>query len=626
MAKTANEVFRDFVRFTGDGLPTPPVGHPLPIGDPASGVHNPTKKDIREVIGNAESDRIRAEAASAAAVAAQIDVQGATMFAADRAALLANTATSISVGTIFATRAGDAFRVVSSGGHAITAGGVRLEVLPESGGYNARAFGAVGDGVTDDTDAIRAWASAGGGVLLPGRFRLLKSVTFPRPVALSGAGMGATVLDWPAEATSRGIVINAGTSALPTTVEGMSLFTGGEADGTALLIDYSGNIGAGSVVLPRTSSRVRIRDVQMKGASSVTNTGWLHHIDMVSVVGAHLQGCAVEGRGAGGTILSQTAYRFRGAGAPVECVIDGCWAYQVQNAVYSDEAEGLFVLGCNFVAVGRGVAFTSTGAEPQCQVSDTHINAYVKCVDLNECAQANIHDNLLYSRNDTTNEVIGVDLSASCLYCRVEGNTFVRTGTSTMIAVRDAGDRSVIGRNIIQGATVGIEILAAARLSVERPNHFINCATEVQNASATTARGSLIRDYTGSLDALANSAPRTANTATLAAGSSNLPPDTARVGSFVRTSVFDENAAHQEFDDFATGRQFYRLKKAGVWGSWLRVAALPASGPLDYSGAGSPEGVQAAVVGSTYRRTDGGAGTSFYVKETGAGNTGWVAK
>jgi hypothetical protein len=45
-----------------------------------------------------------------------------------------------------------------------------------------------------------------------------------------------------------------------------------------------------------------------------------------------------------------------------------------------------------------------------------------------------------------------------------------------------------------------------------------------------------------------------------------------------------------------------------------------------YHGLGSPEGVLAAGVGSIYSRTDGGAGTSFYVKESGTGNTGWVAK
>lgn len=43
-------------------------------------------------------------------------------------------------------------------------------------------------------------------------------------------------------------------------------------------------------------------------------------------------------------------------------------------------------------------------------------------------------------------------------------------------------------------------------------------------------------------------------------------------------------------------------------------------------GAGSPESVVTAPVGAVYHRTDGGANTSFYVKESGSGNTGWVAK
>jgi len=44
------------------------------------------------------------------------------------------------------------------------------------------------------------------------------------------------------------------------------------------------------------------------------------------------------------------------------------------------------------------------------------------------------------------------------------------------------------------------------------------------------------------------------------------------------------------------------------------------------SGSGSPEGAVTGTVGSLYTRTDGGAGTTLYVKETGSGNTGWAAK
>jgi hypothetical protein len=53
---------------------------------------------------------------------------------------------------------------------------------------------------------------------------------------------------------------------------------------------------------------------------------------------------------------------------------------------------------------------------------------------------------------------------------------------------------------------------------------------------------------------------------------------------------------------------------------------LGSGGPTINVGSGTPESAVTADVGSTFHRTDGGAGTSFYVKESGTGNTGWVAK
>lgn len=44
------------------------------------------------------------------------------------------------------------------------------------------------------------------------------------------------------------------------------------------------------------------------------------------------------------------------------------------------------------------------------------------------------------------------------------------------------------------------------------------------------------------------------------------------------------------------------------------------------SGTGTPEGAVTGNVGDIFSRTDGGAGTTFYVKESGTGNTGWIAK
>lgn len=50
------------------------------------------------------------------------------------------------------------------------------------------------------------------------------------------------------------------------------------------------------------------------------------------------------------------------------------------------------------------------------------------------------------------------------------------------------------------------------------------------------------------------------------------------------------------------------------------------TGPQIITGTGTPEGAVTAPIGSMFMRSDGGAATSLYVKESGTGNTGWVGK
>jgi hypothetical protein len=63
------------------------------------------------------------------------------------------------------------------------------------------------------------------------------------------------------------------------------------------------------------------------------------------------------------------------------------------------------------------------------------------------------------------------------------------------------------------------------------------------------------------------------------------------------------------------------------WSFVYATQFIPGSGNVTWSsGSGSPEGVVTAPIGSLWTRTDGGANTTLYVKESGSGNTGWVAK
>jgi hypothetical protein len=61
-------------------------------------------------------------------------------------------------------------------------------------------------------------------------------------------------------------------------------------------------------------------------------------------------------------------------------------------------------------------------------------------------------------------------------------------------------------------------------------------------------------------------------------------------------------------------------------GKLTRTRGNVADNVIFHLGTGTPEGVVTAGIGSIFQRIDGGAGTSVYFKESGTGNTGWVAK
>ena len=63
----------------------------------------------------------------------------------------------------------------------------------------------------------------------------------------------------------------------------------------------------------------------------------------------------------------------------------------------------------------------------------------------------------------------------------------------------------------------------------------------------------------------------------------------------------------------------------GASGAWVRQYEILSSTMFGVM-TGTPEGVVVAPIGKMFLRTDGGASTTFYVKESGTSNTGWVAK
>ena len=92
----------------------------------------------------------------------------------------------------------------------------------------------------------------------------------------------------------------------------------------------------------------------------------------------------------------------------------------------------------------------------------------------------------------------------------------------------------------------------------------------------------------------------------------------------VNWDVLVDDSAGQAFQIRRNGAAVLSISSAGDVTFTGTISSQ--SGARILSATGSPEGVVTGEVGDTYQRTDGGAGTSFYVKESGIGNTGWISK
>jgi len=104
--------------------------------------------------------------------------------------------------------------------------------------------------------------------------------------------------------------------------------------------------------------------------------------------------------------------------------------------------------------------------------------------------------------------------------------------------------------------------------------------------------------------------------------------NTATVITIATTWVITENVGYTVFVPMYLGAANYPWQRVYLMGDLRFGSGASAGANVIYIkyGAGDPENVVTANIGSLYLRTDGGANTTLYVKESGTGNTGWIAK
>jgi len=167
-------------------------------------------------------------------------------------------------------------------------------LAPVSQRFDARTYGAKGDGRADDTDALEAAfaaaAAAGGGevYLSPGRFLLTRGVTVPDGVALRGESADRTSLLWPDFETPPPSLIS-GERAF--SIKDLTLYA--SMHGQIVTGGFSGSdtlADAGDIRLERLRIRASAYRGHLEGAETAKRMDALKHIFSMAPFAIRLTG------------------------------------------------------------------------------------------------------------------------------------------------------------------------------------------------------------------------------------------------------------------------------------------------------------------------------------------------
>ena len=171
-------------------------------------------------------------------------------------------------------------------------------------------------------------------------------------------------------------------------------------------------------------------------------------------------------------------------------------------------------------------------------------------------------------------------------------------------------------RNVLTNVVVTSATNDAFRLEVGTANTFVNCV-----ASGCNRGFNVMADVSSTAIIAPQFASNSTDVLDAGTGTSRIFTTSGGINHVAPEHIF-QGVPRPNADATVN---FGRVDRRWLIGYFQEVR--PGNGLAKWtSGAGSPEGSVNAVVGSVYTRTDGGAGTTLYVKEAGSGNVGWVAK
>jgi hypothetical protein len=445
-------------------------------------------------------------------------------------------------------------------------------------------------------------------------FTIASTITLPDgDYAIVGPGSAALTITFTG---TGGLFI--GTGLAVTTKINMSGFTaraGAAGVGVAVQIGHATTVGI-------DQRAVTLSDITVD-CNNTQSIWWDGGFYITEGSLAVLEKCFVHGPTAD---LSRTDYAFKFDGEAFDCKLSDCGALSVGRGVdISGGVEGTIISNFTAVDVNVGVYKShDASVEPWIAMSGWHIAARQKGFYLDNVFQTTITNGLLFAVGTAgVAEWIGVEIENSVIG--------MSPGINRDIMIDFLGEAVLADSGTV---TWGMRGKLAVGVHAKMKLRDFNIGVELQ---------------AGATDCFVELDVKDVDTPVFGPGvyaaSNNIVVNRQSLGYFLpkTTGAFnpdDSSATTKAASLLGWGRDTVGNVKVGGglkvvsrdqnWvSSRIEIEARESDAVFQVMtllGVGSPEGVVTARIGSLYTRIDGGAGTTLYVKESGTGNTGWVAK